>query len=252
VNLTSMDIYRPARACRKRGAAPVVMWVHGGGYQIGDKSQQVRDKVRLFTGLGWIFASVNYRLTRAGDPQSAHWPDQFEDVSAAAAWVRRHIAAWGGDGRRIALLGHSAGADIVSNVVTNPLYLRRWHLTPRAVRCDGPLDTDGFDKPAAPLSSRAQWTEALGNAPDYLTTTSATLRARRGVGTPPTITVVRGTRTRQTIEQGFANRLSALGVPVTVIDARSLTHNQVNTQIGAPADNVMTPPLVRFLMHCLQ
>ena len=51
VNLTSLDLYLPRGACRAgRGPAPVVVWVHGGGYAVGDKAQQVADKVRLFTG----------------------------------------------------------------------------------------------------------------------------------------------------------------------------------------------------------
>ena len=50
---TSLDVYAPARPCR----APVVMWVHGGGYHVGDKASQVRDKVRLFNDRGWFFVS---------------------------------------------------------------------------------------------------------------------------------------------------------------------------------------------------
>ena len=42
------------------------MWVHGGGYSVGDKKNQVADKVHLFNEHGWMFVSVNYRLTRPG------------------------------------------------------------------------------------------------------------------------------------------------------------------------------------------
>lgn len=119
----------------------MVVWVHGGGYRIGDKANQVADKRRLFNARGWIFVSVNYRLTVAGVPGSAHYPDHFRDVAAAVAWVRRHIGARGGDRTRVALLGHSAGADIVSNVTVNPRWLRERRLSLRAVRCAGPLDT---------------------------------------------------------------------------------------------------------------
>ena len=62
--------------------------------------------------------SVNYRLTSTGDLASAHYPDHYRDVTAAVAWTRAHIWSWGGDPDRIALLGHSAGADIVANVIT--------------------------------------------------------------------------------------------------------------------------------------
>jgi len=117
-DLLSLDIHVPADARN----APVVMWVHGGGYAIGDKAYQMTDKISLFNGQGWILVSVNYRLS-APDKGAAQYPDHFLDVAAAVAWVREHIPAYGGDPNRIALLGHSAGADIVSNVAVGPSYL---------------------------------------------------------------------------------------------------------------------------------
>ena len=119
-DLTSVDLYPVAGSC----SAPVVMWVHGGGYRTGDKSNQMRDKVKLFNDQGWIVVSVNYRLTKPGQPGSAQFPDHFDDVASAVAWAHDNIASFGGDPSRIALLGHSAGADIVSNVATNPTYLQ--------------------------------------------------------------------------------------------------------------------------------
>lgn len=199
-----------------------------------------RDKVALFAARGWIFVSVNYRLSRAGDPSLARYPDHYRDVAAAVRWTRSTIKRDGGDRKRIALLGHSAGADIVANVTTNPRWLVECGLSLRAVRCAGPLDTEGFDKPMASDREQVQWRIALGNDPPYARDTSAVYL----------ITVVRGTSRRQAIEQRFAATLGAAGVPATVIDARSLTHEQVNRRIGAPGDTVMTPALVRFLKGC--
>ena len=247
-NLTSLDVHAPAGACD----APVVVWVHGGGYQVGDKAKQIADKVRLFNGNGWILVSVNYRLTVTGDPSSAHYPDHYDDVATAVAWVHDHIATYGGDPTRLALLGHSAGADIVSNVADNPAYLAGHHLGLDALRCAGPLDTEGFDKVAAgdPTGVGAQWKEALGNEPGYLTATSATHLVRPGVGIPPTIGVVRGTSKRRQIETDYLKALDAANVTTTKIDAHGLTHAEVNSRIGAPGDTVMTPPLVQFLTGC--
>jgi acetyl esterase/lipase len=241
-NLTSLDVYAPHAAC----GAPVVMWVHGGGYRTGDKRNDVAAKVRLFNGRGWVFVSVNYRLSRGAG--TAQFPDHFDDVATAVAWVHRHVAAYGGDPARIALLGHSAGADIVSNVAVNPHYLTTQGLSLDVLSCAAPLDTEGFDKVTA--TEQAQWIAALGNNPHYRTETSATLIARRGTGIPPVLTVVRGTPERRRIETAFGARLRAIGVATTVVDASSLTHEQVNRRIGAPGDTVMTPPLVAFLTHC--
>ena len=250
-DLTSLDIHVPASAgCD----APVVMWVHGGGYRTGDKANGMRNKVQLFNDAGWILVSVNYRLTVPGQDASAQFPDHYDDVAAAIAWVHDHIDSYGGDPTRIALLGHSAGADIVANVVTEPIYLDAVGLGLSSVRCAGPLDTEGFDKTAAnatdPDGEREHWKAALGNNPDYATATSATLLIEPDIGIPPMIGVVRGTPMRQQIETEFLATLVANGIEAVTIDARSLTHGGVNANIGTPGDTVMTAPLMAFLTDC--
>jgi arylformamidase len=251
-NLTSVDIHTKPDFCD----APVVMWVHGGGYASGDKSNQMSNKVELFNDHGWILVSVNYRLTNEDQPGSAQYPDHYQDVADALAWVYANIGDYGGDPDRIALLGHSAGADIVANVATNPSYLGAAELDLRAITCAGPLDTEGFDKTAAgardPDGEKDQWRLALGNNPDYLTATSATSLIRPGIGIPPMIGVVRGTPQRRQIEAGFLQALQAAGIPARTIDAGGLSHNEVNSQIGHPDDTVMTVPIVDFLTDCFQ
>jgi acetyl esterase/lipase len=248
-NATRLDIHAPARAC----TASVVVWVHGGGYQIGDKAGQIADKVKLFNGRGELLVSVNHRLTEPNNPSSAHYPDHFTDVAAAVAWVHDNIAKYGGDPSRIALLGHSAGADIVSNVATNPKWLAAHGLPLSTIRCMGPFDTEGFDKPTGITRGDAEarlWKTALGNDPNYAVDTSAKTYVKSDAGIPPTITVVRGVRGRRGIEQAFVDQLSAAGIPTTSIDATSLTHEQVNVDIGKPGDMVMTAPLSAFLDRC--
>ncbi|MBI5294517.1 MAG: alpha/beta hydrolase [Chloroflexi bacterium] len=244
-DLLSLDIHAPADAQN----APVVMWVHGGGYAIGDKAYQMPDKITLFNTQGWILVSVNYRLS---DPEkgAAQYPDHFLDVAAAVAWVHENIAAYGGDPNRIALLGHSAGADIVSNVAVNPIYLKEYGLELSALTCAAPLDTAGFDKAKAGDSEQEQWVNALGNNPNYIAETSAALLIRPNIGIPPMLGVTRGNERRQQIETEFIAALQAAGIPATLVDAASLTHNEVNSQIGAPGDTVMTTPLMDFLKRC--
>jgi acetyl esterase/lipase len=253
LKLTSLDVWAPTcRGADRR--APVVVWVHGGGYQVGDKRNGVPNKVRLFNERGWIFVSVNYRLTRPADPASARYPDHFRDVAAAVAWVRSRIARWSGNPRQIALLGHSAGADIVSNVTVNPAWLGERGLSLRAVRCAAPLDTEGFDKTRVRDDDKTsiQWRLAFGNNPSYKLDTSATLLARRGRHIPSTFTVFRGLPLRRSIETAFRDALVRVGVRTRLVDASSLTHGQVNSRIGAPGDTVMTRPLMSFLRSCLR
>ena len=247
-NATSLDLHAPADACD----APVVVWVHGGGYHHGDKANGMRDKVALFNRQGWILVSVNYRLTRVGDPSSAHYPDHYEDVAAALGWVEDNIADYGGDAGRVALLGHSAGADIVANVAAEPTYLADQGASADLIGCLAPLDTAGFDKPRASAVEGRQWLDALGNNPDYLTDTSATLLLRSGEAAPPpdTLSVYRGNLRRQAVELDYLRATRQAGGETVAVDARSLTHGQVSSRIGAAGDRVMTPPLTRFLRTC--
>jgi len=117
--------------------------------------------------------------------------------------------------------------------------------------CFAPLDTAGFNKVAAgvgkPSGEELQWKIALGNNPKSLTETSATLLVGPGIGIPPVLVVVRGPPRRQEIAIEIIETLTRAGVPVTRVDAHSLTHNEVNGRIGAPSDTVITPPLVGFL-----
>ncbi len=77
----------------------MVVWVHGGGYRVGDKAQQVASKVALFASRGWIFASVNYRLSRPA-AGAAKYPDHYDDVATAVTWLRHHLRRHGGNPRR--------------------------------------------------------------------------------------------------------------------------------------------------------
>lgn len=243
----SLDVYGAAPGC----GAPVVIWVHGGGYQVGDKRNQIDDKVALAQAQGWVLVSVNYRLTDPADPASARFPDHYDDVAHAIGWVHDHVDEHGGDPSRVALLGHSAGADIVSNVATVPTYLEAVDLGLEDLRCAGPLDTAGFDKTAPVRDAEDRmWEQALGNEPDYRTLTSATLHVRPGIGIPPMIGVVRGGAARRAVETAFLAALDDAGIHTVTIEAGSLSHAEVNNRIGASGDTVMTPPLVAFLAEC--
>ncbi|MBC2666799.1 alpha/beta hydrolase [Novosphingobium flavum] len=88
---------------------PVLLFVHGGGFLMGDKGGEGRwpnaAVGRMAAERGWLGAVINYRL--APDHQ---WPAGSEDVLAAFDWLRDNAAQHGGDPERIVLIGTSAGA----------------------------------------------------------------------------------------------------------------------------------------------
>ncbi|MGK2932960.1 MAG: alpha/beta hydrolase [Solirubrobacterales bacterium] len=152
-----LDIYRaPERADK---AAPVLVWVHGGGWYKGSKNLVVAAKARRFINSGFIFVSVNYRLSpRVTDPDSlaedrVMFPDQPNDVAAAIGWIDKNIGRFGGDPDRLVLMGHSAGGHLVSLVATQPRFLRGAGVDPGQV--EGVISLDAVGLGIRPLTAAA-------------------------------------------------------------------------------------------------
>ncbi|MGH8227109.1 MAG: alpha/beta hydrolase fold domain-containing protein [Steroidobacteraceae bacterium] len=115
-----LDIFEPAGAAAPQAGrkAPVLMFVHGGGFVGGDKhmpGSPYNDNVALWAVRhGLVGINITYRLA----PQF-RWPSGAEDVAAAVAWARAHIGTRGGDPERIFLLGTSAGAVHAASYVAH-------------------------------------------------------------------------------------------------------------------------------------
>jgi pectinesterase len=95
-----------------RGPFPVAIIVHGGGWSSGDKQRNITPLFEPLTKANFTWFSINYRLAPAN-----RWPACFEDVQAAIRWVKAHAADYRGDPRRIALIGYSAGGQLVCQAV---------------------------------------------------------------------------------------------------------------------------------------
>ena len=87
---------------------PVVFWIHGGGWQAGDKSS-VQIKPKVFVDKGFVFVSTNYRLLPSVDIETI-----FRDIAKSIHRVHDHIAEQGGDPKRLFVMGHSAGAQLAA------------------------------------------------------------------------------------------------------------------------------------------
>jgi acetyl esterase/lipase len=128
---------------RSNGPAPLVLFIHGGGWKRGDMENATgKAKVAHYPGEGYAFASVNYRLV----PQ-ATVEQQAADVANAVKWVIGHAGELGIDPRRIVLMGHSAGAHLVALVGTDPHYLDAVGLGEDAIAGVIPIDGAAYDVP---------------------------------------------------------------------------------------------------------
>ncbi len=123
-----LNVWRPAHPARKK--LPVLVWIYGGGFVNGGSSPAVYDG-SPFARDGVIFVSFNYRLGRfgffahpalsaeqAGGPLANY---AIMDQIAALGWVRRNIAAFGGDPNNVTLCGESAGGMSIHVLMTSPL-----------------------------------------------------------------------------------------------------------------------------------
>ena len=84
-----LDIHRPGG---RRHDCPVLVEIHGGGWITGDRRLEARPLMAHMAAQGWVCVTADYRVGR-----TATWPDQIIDVNAALAWVREHVAEYGGD-----------------------------------------------------------------------------------------------------------------------------------------------------------
>ena len=162
-------------------ASAVVIYVHGGGFERGDKHQAgspFYDNIMLwFTRQGMVGVNFNYRLA----PKHT-WPAAHEDLAAAVRWVQANIAQYGGDPDRLALWGQSAGASLIAGYLAHPQFHgRRGHGIKVAVMNSGFYENDRggsayFGKDPQELKARSA-TEGMKklNIPLFVTHTEVDL-----------------------------------------------------------------------------
>ena len=106
-----LDVYRRRDRASDARPAPVLLQIHGGAWVIGDKSQQGLPLMLQLAAQGWVCVAINYRLS-----PRATWPEHLVDCKRALAWVRDHIAEYGGDPDLICVTGGSAGGHLAAMV----------------------------------------------------------------------------------------------------------------------------------------
>jgi len=108
----TLDLYLP-KETGNREKLPLIVYIHGGGWMVGDKNQ-AKWRMQAFMESGeYAVASVNYRLS--GDDL---WPAQIHDCKAALRWLKAHADAYGYDKDRFILVGVSAGGHLAAMLAT--------------------------------------------------------------------------------------------------------------------------------------
>jgi len=172
-SLQALDLWVPTGT----KAAPLVLYVHGGGWKRGSKNNATgRAMPAHMMAQGYAFASIDYRLVPRNTVE-----EQAGDVAAALAYVLKRADALGIDRRRVVLAGHSAGAHLAALVGTDERYLKSAGLSFADI--DGVMPNDGaaYDVPTqvttGPKLMTPTYAQAFGTDPARQAKLSPTLNA---------------------------------------------------------------------------
>ena len=236
-HLLSMDIYaqRDARNC------PVMIYVHGGAWSFGDKVA-TGNKVPYFTRRGWVVVSVNYRLLPEADPLV-----QVQDVARAVARVHDYIHRYGGDPNQLFLMGHSAGAHLVSLVATDLRRLTEAGKDSSILRGVIELDTSALDIVQLMETSADFYTRFFGEDRRLWLEASPIAHVAAGKPIPPFLLAVASAKPSKLAQaRRFAAALQAAGVRAEVLEAPDKTHASLNRDLGDERDEI-TAAVMKFI-----
>jgi arylformamidase len=249
-----LDIYAPEGATN----LPVVFWIHGGGWQTGDRGS-VQLKPKAFLEKGFVFVSTGYRLL-----PTVEMVDIFRDIAKSVHWVHEHIAQYGADPNRIFVMGHSAGAQLAALISIDDRYLKAEGLSLGIIRGCVPVDGDTYDVPAIIDTAetrrrvhglpQAKWghREKFGNDPAKHRDYSAVNHVAKDKGIPPFL-ILHVAEHPDTSAQ--AEHLEAVlknaGIPSKRFAARQTDHSKLNESLGLP-DDPPTKALFEFVAEALK
>jgi len=259
----AMDLYTPLDGSGHSGPAPIVMYVHGGGFSLGDRklhglgAKLAAHDGALFTPLqeqlnsrGFVVASIDYRLA-PGTP----WPAQIADVKCAVRFLRAHATDLHIDPDRIGVWGSSAGGTLSSLLgLARPeagfdhgQYMDQSSAVQTVVDMFGPPDLTDF----AESDLFARFLLRVDFGASSAVRRSASPITYVAPGAPPFL-ILQGTddaSLRQS--QRFAQRLQSATVPVTLVEVQGAGHSLI-TPGERPSADELTGRVVDFFTATLR
>lgn len=234
-----LDVYAPDNA----KDLPVVFWIHGGGWQAGDKSS-IQSKPQWFLQQGFVFVSTNYRLLPNVTMETI-----VEDVAKSLGWVHKNISRYGGDPNKIYVMGHSAGAQLAALICTDDRYLKSEGVPFSSLKGCVPVDGDTYDIPAIIETAETRrrvhkqpqakfgHREKFGNDPSKHVNFSAVTHAKKDKGIPPFLIMYVASHPDNTAQaQRLDSSLREAGVGSKLYGAKDSEHSKINNDIGTPND----------------
>ena len=246
-----LDIYTPEAATA--GSLPVMFWIHGGGWQVGDKSD-VGLKPKVLTDRGFVFVSTNYRLL-----PDVEMEELTRDDARSLGWVHKNIAKYGGDPTRIFVGGHSAGAQLAALICIDDLYLKEEGVSFDVLKGCVPVDGDTYDIPKIIMTAEHRQAiyggkmftfghrQKFGNDPEKHVDFSAVTHVAKDKGIPPFLILFFSGNPDTTAQ---ARRLEAVlreaGISAKAYGKQDSNHSRLNNDLGQP-DDPATQEFFRFV-----
>lgn len=224
--------------------SPLIVFVHGGGWEKGDKKAGTRLLARFSANYAanYAYASINYRLA-----PNASIKDAASDVAQAVAYLQKHAAEYSIDPKRIGLMGHSAGAHLVALAAVDPKYFADAGVSAESIRGVVLLDCGGCDLEGDMTKIRnGQMREIFGSDPQVWKVYSPAALAG-GVTRPPPFMITYSPDRRRSV--GNAEPLAAALSPhcqACVLKPYSKEHMSFLRDLTNP-DDPMTKDILDFL-----
>ena len=258
----TLDVYTSTQSKNQ----PIVFWIHGGGWQRGDKSD-VAAKPWAFVDRGFVFVSTNYRFV-----PNVTVKQITEDLAKAIRWIHDHAREYGGDPKSIFVMGHSAGASLAALICTDGSYLQAEGLSLTVIKGCVPVDGDAYDVPMQVKTESDRESTAtrrtFGESASQRDL-SAVTHIVRAKNIPPFLILhvadpVAAARRAMNGSDGsvccpetdvqshqLAKALQDAGVQAKVYAVRRKNHATLNSDLGLPGDEA-TRELFEFMGRTLQ
>lgn len=238
-----VDVYTPDDAV---GDAPLVVFIHGGGWSIGNRSM-VQAKPQHFKQAGYVFASAGYRLLPEAPVET-----QAADIGAALRALRGQAEAGGFDPDRIVLIGHSAGAHLAALVATDPQYAGDAFGTIRGVVL---LDGAGYDVPAAMATPTMEmpnlYRDVFGTDPKRQKALSPITHVGGKDAAHWLALYVAERPNSRAQSEALMTALAKAGAKAEAVAITGTDHGRMNRELGTEAGKAQTEAVDAFLARVL-
>ena len=217
------DAAEPKGFFKIKKKVPVLLYVHGGGWIKGDR-RRIYNLSNYANSRGYMLVAISYRPV----PRT-NIDGQVRDVARVISWTRSNIAKYGGNPKKIVIMGHSAGAHLVAMIGAQK----------KGGKLQGIIanDVQAYDM-VAYASIRGGidgvYLKAFGSNPANWIKWSPVTYVRRGAGFPPFMVMYSNSHRprREIVSVAFAKELKRRGTRVTLFNGKRYSHGSIATQIG--------------------